>query len=187
MLTVEESLVTSFKILETEMIYHGHAFDVARVRVSLPDGNQKTYDLVQHRPSVTIVPIDDAGAMVFVSQYRIGADKLLLELPAGNLEPAEETATGAGRELREEIGMAARQLVPIGGTYLSPGYSTEWMTFFMASGLYPAPLPSDPDEFLQVVAIPVAEAYRRAAAGDIQDGKTLTAMLLARPHLEAYF
>lgn len=179
--------MTTFKILATEVIHQGHAFDVARLMVRLPNGARRPYDLVQHRSSVTIVPVDAAGTMFFVSQYRIGADRPLLELPAGNLEPAEEPSLGAGRELREEIGMAARQLLPIGGTYLCPGYSTEWMSFFLASELYPAPLPADLDEFIQVVPIPVTEAYRRAAAGEILDGKTLTAMLLARSHLDVYF
>jgi ADP-ribose pyrophosphatase len=176
-----------FEILNSKIIHQGRAFSVQQVLVSLPDGSQKTYDLVRHTDAVTLVPVDVAGNLYFVNQYRIGAGQQLLELPAGNLEKDEEPVMGAGRELREEIGMAAGQLILIGTTYLSPGYSSEFMRFYLATGLYSAPLQADADEFIQIVTIPAAEAYRRAAAGAIQDGKSLAALFLARPHLEKIF
>ena len=177
----------TFDVLHTKILHHGHAFDLERLLVSLPDGSQKPYELVRHRPSVTIVPVDVSGSMIFVSQYRIGAGKNLLELPAGNLEPGEDPSQGASRELREEIGMAPGQLIAIGQTFLCPGYSTEWMSFYLATGLFPAPLPADADEFIQVITIPITEAYQRAEEGQIQDGKSLAALLLARPSIERIF
>jgi ADP-ribose pyrophosphatase len=135
---------------------------------------------------MTIVPVDPAGNLYFVNQFRIGTGQALLELPAGNLEADEDPETGAGRELREEIGMAAGEIISIGQAYLTPGYSSEFMRFYLASGLSADPLPADADEFITVVPIPVAEAYRRAAAGEIQDGKSLAALLLARLHLETF-
>ena len=178
---------TSFELLHSDTIFKGHAFSVELVLTKLPDGNQKVYELVRHREAVTIVPIDPAGQIYFVSQYRIGAGQSLLELPAGVLEPGEDPAGGAGREVREEIGLAAGKLLKLGEFFMAPGYSSELLHIFMATDLYPAPLEADADEFLQVEKMPVQRAYEMAGAGLIKDGKTLAALLLARPHLLPLF
>lgn len=173
-----------YQLLGKQHIFHGHAFDVELVTFRLPDGKERTYDLVNHRGSVTLVPVDEQGNMLFVSQYRLGAGAPLLELPAGVLEPEEDPVEGAGRELREETGMAARHLQKLGEIYLAPGYCNEHMVIYLATGLYPDPLPADVDEFLSLQAIPIAEAYRMALAGEIMDGKTLAALMLAGPQLQ---
>jgi ADP-ribose pyrophosphatase len=173
-----------YQILGKQQVFQGHAFDVELVTFRLPDGKERTYDLVNHRGSITLVPVDGQGQLLFVSQYRLGAGAPLLELPAGVLDPGEDPLEGAGRELREETGMAARQIQKLGEIYLAPGYSNEHMVIYLATGLYPDPLPADADEFLSMQAIPVREAYRMAAAGEIMDGKTLAALLLAQPHLQ---
>lgn len=173
-----------YHLLGKQSVFHGHAFDVELVSFRLPDGKERTYDLVNHRGSVTLVPVDDQGRLLFVSQYRLGAGAALLELPAGVLEPDEDALEGAGRELREETGMAAHHLEKLGEIYLAPGYCNEHMVIYLASGLYPAPLPADADEFLSLQAIPVVEAYRMAQAGELMDGKTLAALLLAKSHLQ---
>jgi ADP-ribose pyrophosphatase len=175
-----------FKHLHTEIFYQGRVFSVQHILISLPDGTQKTYDLVGHNGSVTLVPIGDRGEIYFVRQYRIGAGKSLLELPAGVLEEGEDPASGAAREVREEIGMAARQLVKIGEFYMTPGYSDEFLTIFLATGLYPSPLQADADEFLELEIIPASKAFVMAETGEIADGKTLAALLLAKPHIEQF-
>jgi ADP-ribose pyrophosphatase len=176
-----------FEHLHSELIYEGHAFTVRHEFVRLPDGNQKRYDLVGHNGSVTLVPVNDKGEIYFVRQYRIGAKRHLLELPAGVLEAGEDPATGAGREVREETGMAASQLIKIGEFFMAPGYSDEFLTIFLATGLYPSPLDADPDEFLELEIIPFKQAMAMAEGGEIHDGKTLAALLLARHHLEMQF
>jgi ADP-ribose pyrophosphatase len=174
----------SFKHISTNKIYQGRAFTVERVLMQLPDGHQKEYDLVQHLPSVSLVPIDEAGMIYFVRQYRLGPAHELLELPAGVLEPDEEPLACANREIREEIGLAANKLIPIGQYYLAPGYSNELMYAYLATGLYSSPLRADADEFLQVETLSITEAYAMAARGDIKDSKTLAALFLARPYIE---
>jgi ADP-ribose pyrophosphatase len=149
----------------------------------LPDGRTHDFELVEHNDSVSILPVDGEGNMLFVRQYRLGAQDDLLELPAGVLEKGEDSLEGADREVREETGMAAHKLVPIGQAYLAPGYSTELMYFFLATDLYPAPLEQDADEFLELVKVPVAEAYRMARAGELRDSKTLAALLMAENYL----
>ncbi len=173
-----------FKELNRTKHYEGHAFDVAKVHVRLPDGRERDYDLVEHGDSVTVLPVDSENRVYFVTQHRIGADGVLLELPAGVLDPGEAPLACARRELREEIGMAAREITSMGGFYLAPGYTDEYMSVFLATGLYQAPLDADEDEFIEVTAIPVDKVYKMALDGDFQDGKTLATLLLAQPLLK---
>jgi len=173
----------TFELLHSDTIFKGHAFSVELLLTRLPDGNQKVYELVRHGEAVTLVPISPSGEIYFVRQYRIGADQALLELPAGMLEAGEDPAEGARREVREEIGLAAGKLLKLGEFYLAPGYSSEFMYIFLATNLYPAPLEADDDEFIEVETIPAQEVYKMLDSGLIKDGKTLAALLLARPHL----
>ncbi len=168
--------------ISRNQVYKGRSLDVHQVRLRMPDNRQQDYDLVVHRKAVVIVPHDN-GELLFVRQFRLGAGGILLELPAGLLENDETPEEGARREIREETGMAATQWQNIGELYLAPGYSTEYQYIFLASDLTPAPLEPDADEFLQLVRLTVEEAYDMAQRGLIQDGKTLAALFLARPHL----
>jgi len=163
--------------------YQGHAFDVVKIHVRLPDGRERDYDLVEHGDSVTILPIDDDGNIYLVTQHRIGAQDDLLELPAGVLDPNEEPLDCAKREIREEIGMAAEHFQKLGEFFLAPGYTDEYMTVFLATGLYKAPLDPDDDEFIDVTSLSTADVYHRALEGKIHDGKTLAALLLAQPQI----
>jgi len=173
----------NFKIIGRKTVYEGRAFSVEKVRAGLPDGHEREYDLVNHAGSVTILPLDADGRIWFVRQYRLGAQDVLLELPAGVLDAEETPEEGAAREVREETGLAAGKLERLGGFYLAPGYSSEFMTVFLATELRSDPLSADADEFLQAEAIPVAEAFQLVKEGKIQDGKTLATLMLARDHL----
>jgi len=175
-----------FKLIKKETKFEGRAFSVARHHLETTDGRQIYYDIVQHPGAVTLVPVDEDGRIWFVRQYRYGAGKDLLELPAGTLEHGEDPLVCAAREVREEIGMAARELARLGTFFLAPGYSTEFMHVFLATGLYEDPLTGDEDEFLKVEAIPAAEAYRMAESGEIQDGKSLAALFMAVPQFKKY-
>ena len=174
-----------FELLEKETIYRGRAFHIRKDKVRLPDGRDRQLDVVEHQPAVTLVPLDDEGMLWFIHQYRHPAGQILLELPAGVVEPGEAPRDCAQRELREEIGMAARDMLKLGEFYLAPGYSSELMHVFLATGLYPAALEGDPDEFLRVEKIPVEAALHQAESGQILDAKTIGALMLARKHLPA--
>ncbi|MBP6086648.1 MAG: NUDIX hydrolase [Pelolinea sp.] len=163
--------------------YRAHAFEIEKLRVHLPDGRQRDYDLVRHNDSVTIIPFDGRGNVWFVSQYRLGCECQMLELPAGVLADGEAAEQCAAREIREEIGMAAGKLTRLGSVYLAPGYSTENNHIFLAEELSEAPLRMDDDEFLKVLSLPVKKAYEMAFGGQIQDAKTLAALMLAHARL----
>lgn len=171
------------KIIDRETALKAHAFDIQKVNVRLPDGRTHLYDLVVHNPAVTIVPVNENGEIWFVRQFRVGAENDLLELPAGNLDPGEDPAAGAAREIREEIGLSAGKLEKIGEFYMAAGYSNEFMHVFLATDLHEDPLDADDDEFIQAESIPVDRVYRMVANGQLQDSKSLASLLFALPFL----
>ncbi len=173
-----------FELIQQEIVYAGRAFTVRRDHLRTPREHLVKYDIIEHVGSVILVPVDVDGNLHFVRQYRHAAQLELLELPAGTLEVGEDPAECANRELREEIGMSAASITEIGSFYLAPGYSTELMHVYLAKDLKHDPLEADADEYLDVVHIPLAEAYRMAAAAALLDAKSLAALLLAKEYLK---
>jgi ADP-ribose pyrophosphatase len=174
----------AFETAHSEVTYRGRVFKVLRDQVRLPNGNLAELDIVEHPGAVTLLPVDREGQMWLVRQYRHAAQAELLELPAGALDEDELPEDCARREVREEIGMAAGQLLKVGEFFLAPGYSTEYMYVYLATDLRPDPLQADDDEFLSVETIPIAQVYHLAETGQIRDSKSLAALFLARAHLD---
>jgi ADP-ribose pyrophosphatase len=172
-----------FKIFKTEEVFRGRMVVVKRDTVRYPDGAERDYEVIQHRGSVVMVPVDEEGQIWIIDQYRPAVEHMLLELPAGTIELNEDPQVCALRELREEIGMTSDSLKKIGGFYIAPGYSNEYMHVFLATDLREDPLEQDVGEFIQVKKYPVEEVYQMVAQGNIQDGKTVAALALARPYI----
>jgi len=175
----------NYKTIQSENIYHGRVFSVRRDEIELPNGSAAHRDIIDHGGAVTILPLDSEGQIWFVRQYRHAAGVEILELPAGMLEEGEPPEMCARREIREEVGLAAGHLQKIGEFYLAPGYSTEYMYVYLATNLFPSPLPGDDDEFLSVESIPIAQVFEMAKTGSFRDAKTLAALLLVQPFLDA--
>lgn len=175
-----------FELLKSEVLMKGRAFAIRRDHLKTPDGRETTFDIIEHGGSVVLIPVDEQGNVLLVRQYRHATGQELLELPAGTLDDDEAPEVCAAREIREETGMAADELTKLGEFYLVPGYSTEFMVVFLATGLSYDPLEADADEFLSVESVPVAEAIKMAKRGEIPDAKSLAALFLAKPHLEKW-
>jgi ADP-ribose pyrophosphatase len=173
-----------FTLLGSEIVYKGRAITLRRDSLRTPDDRAVSYDIIEHHGSVVIVPLDEKGQLTFVRQYRHAAGDDMLELPAGTREPGEAPRDCAAREIREETGMAAASLQEIGAFYLAPGYSTELMHVFLATGLTHDPLTADADEFLSVETYSVADAFKLAENRQLSDAKSLAALFLARPYLK---
>ncbi len=171
------------KILSRNQIFEGHAFNVEKIQLLMPDGRERAYDLVNHVNAVTILPIDDEGMVYFVRQFRVGAEKEMLELPAGVMDEGEDPLTSAHRELQEEIGRDASHMEKVGGFYMAAGYTTEFMHVFFATNLSEHSLEQDEDEFLSLVKVDVRDVFGMIQSGQIEDGKTISAFLLAMPML----
>ncbi len=173
------------ELIQTKTIYRGKVFDVRIDQVRLPNGKIMQVDIVDHPAAVVLVPVDSAGNILLIRQYRHSVGGEILELPAGVVEAGEPAESCAYRELREETGMQAAELRFLGEFFIAPGYSTEILYIYLATGLTAAPLPADEDEFIQLVPTPVEQAYHLAHQGELRDAKTLAALLLAAPILRA--
>ncbi|MHB8089361.1 MAG: NUDIX hydrolase [Anaerolineaceae bacterium] len=168
----------------TRTVFNAKLFKVKNIDLPLPDGKTKTYELVDIQNAITVLPLDSEGNIYFVEQYRIGAGKTLLELPAGKIEQDEDPLKAARRELREEIGMDATEIKALGNFYMSPGYANEYMYCFLATGLYTAPLDPDADEFINVKKLHFTRVLELINDGDLNDSKTLAVLMLAHNHLK---
>lgn len=171
------------KVLKSEIIFRGRAFGVRLDEVEYAPGRTTRMEIVEHVGAVTMLPLDDAGRLWFIRQYRHSVGELLLELPAGTLHGDEDPALGAQRELQEEIGMRAAWLELLTTFWLAPGYSTEKMYAYLATGLTPAPLPRDDDEMIEVVRLPVNETLNAVERGEVRDAKSLATLFAAARRL----
>ena len=168
------------RVLKTETLYRGRALSLRCDEVEYAPGRSTRLEIVDHAQAVVVLPLDQDHNIWFVRQYRHAAGQELLELPAGLLLPGELPEEGARRELQEEIGMTAATLAPLLSFWLAPGYSTEYMHTFVATGLSPAPLAQDEDEVLIVEKVPLAQALALALANDpMRDAKTILVLLAA--------
>ena len=166
-------------VIGSESIYEGKIVHLRVDTVRLPDGKESKREIVAHSGAVCIVPVRDDGMILLVRQFRLAADGILLEIPAGTREAGEEPMACAARELEEETGYRAAQIVPLFSAYLAPGYSTERIHAYLATGLTATQTHFDEGENLELVALPFDEIERRLLAGEFQDAKTIAALLLA--------
>jgi ADP-ribose pyrophosphatase len=165
-------------LLSSETVFTGRMIRVLVDKVRLPNGNEATREVVRHPGAVAVVAVD-GEQIIFVRQYRHPVGQVLLELPAGKLEPGETAQVCAERELHEETGLAADRWTPLGKTVVSPGFTDEVIHLFKAEGLRDADGHAcDPDEFIDLVRMTLPEALQAIRDGRIVDAKTQVALLL---------
>jgi ADP-ribose pyrophosphatase len=167
----------SEQIIAREQVYGGRLIQVEQVTVQDDDGQVRRRDVVRHPGAVAVVGMID-GDILLVRQYRVAADRALLELPAGTLDPDEAPEACAEREMQEETGYRPGQLERLGGIYVAPGYTTEYIHLFLATDLGESRLAMDDDERIEVVRLPLAEVLAMIDRGELHDGKTIAAVLL---------
>ncbi len=141
--------------------------------VELASGRRATREVVEHADVVAIVPLLEDGDVLLVRQYRLPTEQVMLEVPAGGVDGGETPEEAAQRELGEECGRRAGRLERLGGFYVSPGFTNEFVHVFLATELEPSPLRPEPDEQLAVVPVPLREALRLVSAGEIRDAKSV--------------
>lgn len=168
---MEETIVAS------EQIYNGRVVHLYVHEVQLPDGKHSKREVVQHPGAVAIVAVDTDHNVLMVRQFRLPARKVLWELPAGTLEPDEAPYDCALRELQEETGFKPGKLEALGGFFVAPGYTTEYIHLFLASDLTESQLDGDADEFIEVERVSYVEVLAMIERGDIEDGKTVAGLL----------
>ncbi len=173
----------SEKLISSQLIYDGRVVHLYVDTVQLPNGKTAKRELIRHVGAVALIPFDADGNVVMVRQYRHPLGRILLEIPAGTLNPNEDPDVCAVRELQEETGYKPGHLERIGGIYLAPGYSSEYIHLYIATELSESRLAMDEDEFIEIVRLPLNEALKRIETGEIADSKTISALLLVKQRL----
>jgi ADP-ribose pyrophosphatase len=158
-------------------------FNVYTDTLEEPGGHRHIKDVVRHNGSVVILAVDEATNpsdpdVILERQYRHAAGQYLIEVPAGTRDPNEPALAAAKRELMEETGYKAKRWTMMAKYYASPGFLGEWMQVFLARDLREGTAEPEEDENLEVFRVPLSEAMRMVAAGQIHDGKTLIALSL---------
>jgi ADP-ribose pyrophosphatase len=172
---VDPHLVESW--IDSTKTYDGDFLKVYRDTVRLPGGGTAAREFVRHPGAVMIVPIADDGRLVLERQYRYPMGQVLLEFPAGKLDPGESGLACAQRELLEETGYQAREWACAGRIHNAPAYSTEFIEIWLARGLVAGPQRLDEGEFIEVQLLEQDALSALAARGDLTDAKSLVALL----------
>ncbi len=160
-----------------EEVFHGKRVSLLRGTVELPDGRSIYREIVVFPESVAIVPVKNDGSIVLIRQYRAPVRDWIIEIPAGVVEPGEEPREAARRELIEETGYEPGKLVEAAVFYVSPGYSTEKMHLYIATGLRYVGARPESYELIELYEKPLAEAVEMIRRGEIRDAKTILGIL----------
>ncbi|MBL0726959.1 NUDIX domain-containing protein [Piscinibacter sp. HJYY11] len=163
--------------VSSEQVYRGHFLDVRRDEVRLPDGTLAAREYIVHPGAVMIVPLLDDGRLVVERQYRYPLGRVMLEFPAGKLDPGEPPLQCAIRELMEETGYTAREWARAGILHNAIAYSNEGIEVWFARGLQAGERSLDAGEFLDVGIATAEELEAQAASGELTDAKTLIGLL----------
>lgn len=167
------------ELIESQSIFKGPIFDVERDRFREENGVEIIRDVVRHSGGAGCLPLFGDGRIALVKQYRHPARRELLEIPAGKIEPGETPQECAARELEQEIGFCAEHLELLAEFYSTPGFCEERLYVYLATNLRLSAQNLDQDEFVEVVYLSPAEAVRMVERGEIEDSKTIIALLLA--------
>ena len=165
------------ELIDSETVFDGRLFDLRLDTLLTPEGHTFRREMIYHPGAVCMIPVDSDGLLLLVEQYRHGARARLLEIPAGTLEPGEDPGDTAARELREEVGMRAKRVEPLGGFWIAPSYATEYLHLYLCTDLTPDPLPGDEDEDIEVVRLTRDEAVAAIDSGRIIDAKSIAGIL----------
>ncbi len=173
------------KQLSSENVYKGRLLDVYSDKIELPNGHTSTREYIKHVGAACVVPVDSDNNVIIERQFRYPFGRVLTEIPAGKLDSKSEPHLEAAlRELKEETGYVADKMVYLGEFYPTCAYSDEIIHIYLATGLTLGERQLDDDEFLGVEKMPLETLVDEIMKGNIQDGKTQTAILKAYLYLK---
>ena len=164
--------------LTQERVFSGQILRIRVDTVALPNGEIANREIVEHPGAAAILPLTEDGRVMLVRQFRYAIGQTTLEIPAGKLEnPYDDVTETAKREFKEETGCHSGELIYLGKLHPSPAILSEVLHLFVARNFAQGEACTDPDEFLELVTVPVAEALAMVRRGEITDAKTVVALL----------
>ena len=173
------------KVHRTVTLHEGRVFRLVSERVSLDNGVITDMEVIRHPGASAVVALSHGNTLLLLKQYRHALGEYIWEIPAGTLNRGETPLECAKRELIEETGFSGTVWHDLGTILPVPGYSDERVHLFLARDLEPARQNLDYDELLEVNRIGLDQAMEMIQRGEIQDGKTVSGLFLARCWLSA--
>lgn len=174
-------MADEFKRLDRELVYKGSIIDFYKDTVQVPNGRVVKWDFIKHQGAAAIVPVTADGKLLLVRQYRNALDRYTLEIPAGGLNgPDEPTKEAAARELEEETGYRAGKIQWLITIRTTVAFCNEKIDIYVATDLIPGSQHLDEDEYIDVEAYTVDELCEKIFAGEIEDSKTISAIMSYR-------
>lgn len=168
------------KNLSRERVFDGIILHIDHLTNELPNGKRAKREVALHIGASAVLPVDADGNVYLVRQFRAPIDRVLLEIPAGKLDSADEDRLlAAKRELKEETGLEADSWTHLTDTFTTPGFSSERISLYLARELHAGESQPDEDEFLNLVKLPFREALEMVLHGEIRDAKTQIALCMA--------
>ena len=169
--------MTEEKTLSSEVIFEGRAVRLRIDTIKTIDDRTTTREIVEHADCITVVPVDEEDNILLVKQYRRAADKELLEIPAGGIDPGEDAEAAVIREMQEETGFRPQKVERLCGFYSSPGFLTEYLNLYLATDLVAGRLYAEDTEAIELIRVPVRDIPNLIASGKIEDSKTIAGLL----------
>ena len=166
--------------IDSKRVFDGIILHIDHLTNRLPNGRTAPREVARHIGASAVVPVDDEGNVWLVRQFRAPCDRVLLEIPAGKLDsPGEDRLLAAQRELAEETGLTAQSWTHLTDIFTTPGFSDEKISLYLARDLSAGESHPDEDEFLNVVKMPLSELVDAVLRGEINDAKTVCAVMAA--------
>jgi ADP-ribose pyrophosphatase len=166
------------KSFSRQTVFAGRVIDVGVENHQMPDGRQSSFEIIRHPGGAAVLPVLPDGRVLLIRQFRPAIGEMIYEIPAGRLEPGESAQECAGRELMEEVGYSAAQIVSLGGFWSTVGFCDEYIHLFLGRDLTVTEQNLEPDEIIELCPMTFAEALEKVKDGEILDSKTLLALLL---------
>jgi len=168
--------VSEEKTVNSKYLYRGHVVTLRLDTVQTGDGEESIREVVEHADCIAVVAVDDKDNILLVRQLREAIGKELLEIPAGGIDPGESVEDAVCREMQEETGFLPQKLVKLGGFYSSPGFCTEYLHLYLATGFTPSCLFAEDTGDITLVRVPAKDIPRLLDSGQIQDSKSIAGL-----------
>jgi len=167
------------RTISSKQIYRGRAVNLRFDTVEKAGGRSTTREIVEHGDCVAVVVLDEADNVLLVRQFRKPVEKVLLEIPAGSIDPGEDAEECVRRELQEEIGYLPQKIEKLGGFYSAPGYCTEYLHLYLATNLILSQRKAEDTEEIEIARVPLSQVPSLIASGEICDAKSIAGLLQA--------